>query len=33
MPPAIRPACSEASPRVAETVCASDASNDSGSEP
>ena len=33
MPPAISPACSEASPRVADTVCASDDSNDSGSDP
>ena len=33
MPPAISPASSEASPSVAETVWASDDSNDSGSEP
>src|SRR3954454_1511464 len=33
MAPAIRPASSEASPRGGDTVCASDGSNDSGSEP
>ena len=31
--PAISPACSDARPSVADTVWASDDSNDSGSEP